>query len=569
MSWKKHFRPTNSVLPSSNLNSGGVGGGSTMSKFSSWLPEFYQGPPNRLQRYSQYDQMDFDHDVHSALDTISDFSTQFADDQYDSVFKLKYLTEPSEVEEKILKETLQQWTELNEFQKRLFKIFRSTLKFGDQVFVRDPETFKLMWGDLSTVERVLVNESTGKEIEVYFIKNLDFNLQSSTVTDMSKKSSNGYGSADSIFPNAPITGQANHMHGSSVSTQGGNLYGQGDITFPVDAAHVVHLSLTEGMDDAWPFGVSILEKVFKVYKQKELLEDSIIIYRVHRAPERRVFFIDTGTMPPQKAQQYLERVRYEVQQKRIPSRTGGGENIMDSAYNPLSSLEDYYFSQTSDGRGSKVETLPGGENLGEIDDLRMWNMKMFRALGIPSSYLPTGTDDGSASYNDGRIGTAFIQEFRFNTECQRLQKQIIGPLDLEFKLFLKHRGIQIDSGVFNIEFNPPQSFSQYRQIEIDSAHASVYSQLEGIPHLSRRFALKKYLGGDDEDIIENERRWKEEHPDSDTSADKSEQGDLRQVGVMGGDFGNFEDPDMEDDFGDDMGDDLGVSDDDVENFGEE
>ncbi len=97
-----------------------------------------------------------------------------------------------------------------------------------------------------------------------------------------------------------------------------------------------------------------------------MLEDAILIYRVHRAPERRVFFIDVGTMPPNKSSQYLERIRYEVQQKRIPSRTGGGANVVDSTYNPMSILEDYFFAVTSEGRGSKVEVLPGGENLGDI-----------------------------------------------------------------------------------------------------------------------------------------------------------------------------------------------------------
>jgi len=90
----------------------------------------------------------------------------------------------------------------------------------------------------------------------------------------------------------------------------------------VDAEHILQLTLSDGMSSAWPFGLSVLETIYKVYKQKELLEDAILIYRVHRAPERRVFFIDVGDMPPNKASQYLERIKYEVQQKRVPSRTG-------------------------------------------------------------------------------------------------------------------------------------------------------------------------------------------------------------------------------------------------------
>ena len=118
----------------------------------------------------------------------------------------------------------------------------------------------------------------------------------------------------------------------------------------------------------FPFGQSVLEQVFKVYKQKELLEDAIIIYRVQRAPERRVFYIDVGNMPTHLAMQFVERVKNEINQRRIPSASGGA-NFIDATYNPMSINEDYFFPQTAEGRGSKVDTLPGGTNLGEIDCL--------------------------------------------------------------------------------------------------------------------------------------------------------------------------------------------------------
>ena len=110
-----------------------------------------------------------------------------------------------------------------------------------------------------------------------------------------------------------------------------------------------------------------------------------------RASERRVFLIDVGNMPSNKAQQYLEKVRYEVQQKRIPSKNSTGGNVVDSSYNPMSMLEDYFLSQTADGRGSKVDTLPGGDNLGEIDDPKYFNNKLLRGLRIPNRYLPNRT----------------------------------------------------------------------------------------------------------------------------------------------------------------------------------
>jgi len=232
---------------------------------------------------------------------------------------------------------------------------------------------------------------------------------------------------------------------------------------------------------------------------------------VHRAPERRVFFIDVGNMPPHRAKQYLEQVKYEVQQKRIPGKNDSGQSVADSAYNPMSMLEDYFFAQTAEGRGSKVDTLPGGENLGQIDDLRYFNNKLVRGLRVPSSYLPTGPEDGTATYNDGKVGVAYIQEYRFSKYVERLQKQVQEDLDREFKTYLKWRGIDIDSGTFYIEFTPPMNFTSYRELQIDNERAQLFNTVAAIPFLSNQFKLQKYLGLSEEEIKDNERLWREEN----------------------------------------------------------
>ncbi len=507
MTWKKFFKPVNSVLPVAQRAVDTTSAYASTSKYSNWLPEVYSGPPDRLQRYAVYDQMNYDHEISAAVDTIADFGAE-----PDMVTKLplvlKYNDEPTPSETQILEKSLKQWCRINELNRRLWRIFRSTLIYGDQFFLRDPETFKLYWVDPAKVEKVIVNESDGKKIESYFIKEIDLNMKSLVATNQLNKASNSAFGSNSVVFSPPMQGNVNYVSGGYGGAGSANY--QDGSAAAVDAEHILQISLTDGMNAAWPFGISILEQIYKVYKQKELLEDAILIYRVHRAPERRVFFIDVGTMPPNKAQQYLERVRYEVQQKRIPSRTGGGANVTDSTYNPMSILEDYFFAVTSEGRGSKVEVLPGGENLGDIDDLRYFNNKMLRALGVPSSYLPTGPEDGTASVSDGRVGTAFIQEYRFSKVVARYQQQMIQPIDLEFKLFLKHRGVTIDNSLFDLEFTPPQSFSEYRKLELDSARINTFTALMDIPYVSKRFILKEYLGWTEGQLAENERMWKEE-----------------------------------------------------------
>jgi hypothetical protein len=479
--------------------------------------------------------MNYDHEISAALDTIADFGS--APDEVTKLpLVLKYNEDPTPSEIQILEKTLGQWCRLNKINKRLWRMFRSTLVYGDQFFLRDPETFKLYWVDPAKVEKVIVNESDGKKIESYFIKDIDLNMKSLVATNQLNKMSNEAFGGNSIVFSPPMQGNMNYVSGG-YGGAGSASYQDGGAT-AVDAEHIVQLSLTDGMNGAWPFGLSILEQIYKVYKQKELLEDAILIYRVHRAPERRVFFIDVGTMPPNKAQQYLERVRYEVQQKRIPSRTGGGANVVDSTYNPMSILEDYFFAVTSEGRGSKVEVLPGGENLGDIDDLRYFNNKMLRALGVPSSYLPTGPEDGTAAVTDGRVGTAFIQEYRFSKVVTRYQQQVIEPIDMEFKLFLKRRGVTIDNSLFELEFTPAQSFSEYRQLELDSAKINTFTALTEISFVSKRFILKRYLGWTEAEMEENERMWKEERSRlTKPSAPGGGGGGMGGLGGMGGDMG--------------------------------
>ena len=324
MTWHKHFKSVNSVLPSSERT---VSSSASISKYSNWLPEVYSGPPDRLQRYGVYDQMQLDHEIASALDTIADFGTAM-DEVTQLPLVLKFDDVPTPTEMQILEKTLRQWCRLNELNQRMWGMFRSVLIYGDQFFIRDPDTFKMYWIDPAKVEKVIVNESEGKRIESYYVKDIDLNMKSLVATNqLNRHSSAAFGSNSIVF-SPPLQGNVNYVSGGYGSAGTANYNDNGAVS--VDAQHMVQISLTNGMNSAWPFGLSILEPIYKVYKQKGLIEDAILIYRIHRAPERRVFFIDVGTTPPNKAQQFLERVRYEVQQKRIPSRTGGACLAMDT-----------------------------------------------------------------------------------------------------------------------------------------------------------------------------------------------------------------------------------------------
>ena len=530
MSWKKYFTPvdatnaTDGVYSAMGGRSSASGVGPARSNYSSFLPDVYVGSPNRVERYGQYNTMDMDSEVNAALDILAEFCTQKSKDNRTN-FTFNFNKDATNSEITILGQYLKQWCKLNQFETRMFRIFRNVFKMGDAFFMRDPETKKLFHVDPAKVTKIIVNESEGKKPEQYIIKDINFNFRDLVAT--TPYTTNGDATAPGSQYN--IGGARGQVGSTSQSNSTRFNQEQGEIA--VDADNVVHLSLSEGLDNNAPFGNSLLESIFKVYKQKELLEDAIIIYRVQRAPERRVFYVDVGNMPSHLAMQFVERVKTEIHQRRIPSSTGGGTNVIDSSYNPLSINEDYFFPQTAEGRGSKVETLPGGTNLGEIDDLRYFTNKLVRGLRIPSSYLPTGADEGSNNFQDGRVGTAYIQELRFNTYCERLQNLLIEEFDQEFKRYLLEKGANIDTSMFDLKFLPPQNFAAYRQSELDNARVPTYTQMSAIPHISNRFAMKRFLGMSDEELAENERMWKEENSENIMPYETDAATEMRSVGI--------------------------------------
>ena len=359
--WKKYFKIADTSGQFSPLGSGKRTQNNSKDKgtdqfnfrnYQSHLPEIYSGHTNRVDRYNQYESMDMDSEINACLDIISEFCTQ-EDAQTKKPFDLDFKDKPTDNEVDILSKQLQNWCKLNQFDQRLFRIFRNAVKFGDQVFVRDPETFELFWVEIGKVNRVIVNESLGKVPEQYIIQDINPNFETLSVAT---KTTDDFGIT-------PTSGGSAGMNSQQVSHLGatseqGTRFGKTLKETTVDAKHVVHMSLSEGLDLNWPFGTSILESVYKVYKQKELIEDAILIYRIQRAPERRVFYIDVGNMPSHMAMSFVERIKNEIHQRRIPTKNGGADKF-DATYNPISQNEDFYFPQTCLSLNTKIPLLDG------------------------------------------------------------------------------------------------------------------------------------------------------------------------------------------------------------------
>ena len=159
-SWKKRYN-TVKIKPRSKGDIGNTRSNTTGNSFmsndvgstESWLPQYYHGSPDRLNRYKQYDYMDFDVDVNMALDKTAEFCT-LIDETTKLPFVLQLSEETTTHDAAILRQSLKKWCRINDWNGRLFELFRSTLKYGDQIFIRDPDTFILQWVDMYNVSRI-------------------------------------------------------------------------------------------------------------------------------------------------------------------------------------------------------------------------------------------------------------------------------------------------------------------------------------------------------------------------------------------------------------------------------
>jgi hypothetical protein len=449
-----------------------------------WYQRLVQGSASRLTRYREYDLMDNDIEIARSLDTIAEEMVG-TDEGTDLPFELIIKSEKdANLDSSVvmtLRAALRYWTDLHDWQTRLFKVARVTIKYGDCFFIRHRDTSKWEYVHPKSVIAAVVDENDVTRVVGWQIKR------------------------DTKVPRSPYNQQSPHATQASSNNEIMDVFA---------AENVVWFSLNDDLGEQAPFGESVLRAIYRAQKQKELLEDAIIIYRIQRAPERRVFYIDVGKMPPQRVKMHLEQIKNEIRQRKIPTYGGGVEQV-DSVYNPQQMSEDFFLAQRPDGKGSRIETLPGGQGLGELADLEYFQWKVFRGLRIPLSYMKEGQDGSVIS--DGKTGVAYIQELRFAQYIERLQGYISHVIDKEFKRYLRAAGIHIDTAIFSLRLNKPENYGKYRKQQLDNDLLTTYNSAASIEHLSKRFAMSNYLQMSDEQILLNFRLRCEElgiNPDS-------------------------------------------------------
>ena len=248
--------------------------------------------------------------------------------------------------------------------------------------------------------------------------------------------------------------------------------------------------------------LSYLHKAIKSLNQLRMIEDSLVIYRLSRAPERRIFYIDVGNLPKVKAEQYLRDVMSRYRNKLVYN-ADTGEVRDDRKF--MSMLEDFWLPRREGGRGTEITTLPGGQNLGELADIEYFQKKLYRALGVPESRI---ANDGG--FNLGRSSEILRDELKFTKFVGRLRKrfaQIFNDM-LKTQLILKNIVTPEDweymSDHIQYDFMYDNQFAELKESELLNERLGLVATME--PYIGKYFSVdyvrRKVLKQTDSDIIE-------------------------------------------------------------------
>jgi len=255
---------------------------------------------------------------------------------------------------------------------------------------------------------------------------------------------------------------------------------QGNTVF--ENYQVSHLRIL-GDDRFLPYGRSVLDSSRKVWKQLLMAEDAMLIYRISRAPERRVFYVDVGNIPPRDVDSYMQNARDKLKRIAVTQESNGN---LDMRYNPESILEDFFIPVRGD-RGSRIETLPGGENAAAIEDIEYLQNKLFISLGVPKSYLTAEEDLSGKS-------TLAQEDIKFARTIQRIQKIVVSELAKISLVHLYLRGYD-ESSIYNFDLRltNPSTVTEMMHLELMGNRFSTANDMADSPLLSLDYIQREVL----------------------------------------------------------------------------
>ena len=388
---------------------------------------------SRLTRYSDFEQMEYTPELASALDIFADEMTTF--NVYNRMLKIQCHDE----EIKQILETL--YYKVLNIEFNLFGWARTMCKYGD----------------------------------FYLYMDIDSHLGVKNVIGLPSREIERLEGEDKQNPNY-------------VQFQ----WNSAGVTF--ENWQIAHFRIL-GNDKFAPYGTSILDPARRIWRQLTLLEDAMMSYRIVRSPERKVFYVDVGNIPPQDVENFMQRFITSMKRNQVVDPDTGR---VDLRYNPMSVEEDY-FIPVRGGVKTEIQSLPGGTFTGDIDDVKYLRDKMFSALKIPQSYLVRGEG------GEEEKGALAQKDIRFARTVQRLQRSLISEMEKIATIHLYVLGYRGDDLInFKLKLNNPSKISELQELETWNTKFSVASQAtEGF--FSKRWIAENIFDVSEDEFLRNQR----------------------------------------------------------------
>lgn len=289
--------------------------------------------------------------------------------------------------------------------------------------------------------------------------------------------------------------------------------------------------------------LSYLHKAIKPVNQLRMIEDSVVIYRVTRAPERRIFYIDVGNLPKPKAEQYLKDTMNRYRNKIVYDASTG--ELRDDR-NHMSMLEDFWLPRREGGRGTEISTLPGGQNLGEIDDIRYFQKKLYRSLNVPVSRLEAETQ-----FSIGRSNEITRDELKFTKFVQRIRKRFTEMFNDLLRTQLVLKGIINEEDWAYIkehvkyDYAHDGYFTELKNVELLKERIEILSSIESYSgqYFSKEWIKRNVLKFNDQEIETIERQIKKEEQEGDDDNEDEDEEESRPSPVQFSNTGGNRDDD--------------------------
>lgn len=402
---------------------------------------------NRKQRYKEYEEMDQYPEIGSAFDIYADDCTQRDPRNKKWVIKSANNMIVDEVER--LFETLH-------LDRNLWDIARNTVKYGD-----------------CFIELILDVNNPKQGLKKVKILNPNWIL----------RVENEYGYLKKFLQQIPD--EQTMQYGVSYSNQKPVKY------IELDKNQIVHFRLHTSDPLFYPYGKSVASMCHRTFRSMKMMEDAMMIYRLSRAPERRIFYVDTGNLPSSKAEMFIERMKDKFKKEKFYNGTKG---TVDARYNPMSMDEDY-FVPTKGGKGTKIETLPGAQNLGEIEDVRYFRDKLLAALKVPKDYIVEKDKSPERKANLSQL------DVKFARVIARVQTNIEVGLENIAKKHLQLRGYPAALiKQLKIKLPEPSDMSAKRKLDLDEQKTRVVQAIQGLGLFSADEIYRQYYDMTDQEI---------------------------------------------------------------------